>query len=82
MLMRLLLDRYGKFAGVFFSTGSQGSGQESTALTVLPFFAHHGINFVPIGYKCGKLGDNSAVHGGKFILAQLALFVFSLFLIE
>jgi hypothetical protein len=27
---------YGKFAGVFFSTGSQASGQETTALSCLP----------------------------------------------
>jgi NAD(P)H dehydrogenase (quinone) len=49
---------YGKFAGVFFSTSSQASGQETTALSCIPFFAHHGINFVPIGYKCGKLGKH------------------------
>jgi NAD(P)H dehydrogenase (quinone) len=55
---------YGKFAGCFFSSGSQASGQETTALSCLPFFVHHGINFVPIGYKSGKLNDNSAVHGG------------------
>jgi len=56
---------YGKFAGVFFSTGSQASGQETTALSCLPFFVHHGISFVPIGYKSGKLGDNTAIHGGS-----------------
>lgn len=56
--------RYGKFAGTFYSTGSQASGQETTALSCLPFFVHHGINYVPIGYKCGKLGDNSTIHGG------------------
>lgn len=33
----------GKFAGVFTSTASQHGGQESTALTTLPFFAHHGM---------------------------------------
>jgi NAD(P)H dehydrogenase (quinone) len=55
----------GKFGGIFFSTGSQGSGQETTALTLLPYFAHHGINFVPIGYKNKRLGDLSEVHGGS-----------------
>lgn len=55
---------YGKFAGTFYSTGSQASGQETTALSCLPFFVHHGINYVPIGYKCSKLGDNTAIHGG------------------
>jgi NAD(P)H dehydrogenase (quinone) len=56
---------HGKFAGVFFSSGSQGSGQETTALSCLPFFVHHGINFVPIGYKSGQLKDNTEVHGGS-----------------
>jgi NAD(P)H:quinone oxidoreductase type IV len=56
---------HGKFAGVFFSTASQGSGQETTALTAIPFFAHHGINFVPIGYKNPRLTDLTTVHGGS-----------------
>ncbi len=56
---------HGKFAGVFFSTGTQGSGQETTALTLLPYFVHHGMNFVPIGYKNKNLGDLSSVHGGS-----------------
>ena len=56
---------YGKFAGCFFSTSSQGSGQETTALSCVPFFVHHGINFVPIGYKSEKLVDNSDIHGGS-----------------
>ena len=56
---------HGKFAGIFFSTAGQGSGQETTALTLLPFLAHHGINYVPIGYKNPKLGDNTQVHGGS-----------------
>jgi len=56
---------YGKFAGVFFSSGSQASGQETTALSCLPFFVHHGINFVPIGYKSAQLKEISEVHGGS-----------------
>jgi NAD(P)H dehydrogenase (quinone) len=56
---------YGKFAGVFFSTGSQASGQETTALSCLPFFVHHGIRFVPLGYRNPKLMDLNEVHGGK-----------------
>ena len=59
------LIRYGKFAGTFFSTSSQASGQETTALSCVPFFVHHGINFVPIGYKSGKLTDNNEIHGGS-----------------
>jgi NAD(P)H:quinone oxidoreductase type IV len=55
----------GKYAGTFFSTASLGSGQETTALSCLPFFAHLGMVYVPIGYKFGRLSDLSAVHGGK-----------------
>jgi NAD(P)H dehydrogenase (quinone) len=33
----------GKFAGIFTSSASQHGGQETTALTTIPFFAHHGI---------------------------------------
>jgi len=41
---------WGKYAGVFISTASQGGGQESTALAAMSTFAHHGIIFVPLGY--------------------------------
>ncbi|RKP27107.1 NAD(P)H:quinone oxidoreductase, type IV, partial [Syncephalis pseudoplumigaleata] len=40
-----------KMAGVFFSTGSQHGGQETTALTFLTTFAHQGIIFVPLGKR-------------------------------
>ncbi|KAI9591527.1 flavoprotein-like protein [Syncephalis fuscata] len=38
-----------KMAGLFFSTGSQHGGQETTALTFLTTFAHQGIIYVPLG---------------------------------
>ncbi|KAI8048988.1 flavoprotein-like protein [Syncephalis plumigaleata] len=38
-----------KMGGLFFSTGSQHGGQETTALTFLTTFAHQGIIFVPLG---------------------------------
>ncbi|TFK47633.1 flavo protein WrbA [Heliocybe sulcata] len=41
----------GKFAGVFISTASPGGGQESTAIAAMSTFAHHGIIYVPLGYK-------------------------------
>lgn len=44
----------GKPCGMFFSTGTQGGGQETTALTTLTQFAHLGMVFVPIGYAYGK----------------------------
>jgi NAD(P)H dehydrogenase (quinone) len=55
----------GKFVGTFFSTATLGGGQETTALTCLPFFVHMGLNFVPIGYKFPLIFDLSAAHGGS-----------------
>eukprot|EP00271_Cylindrocystis_brebissonii_P002460 TRINITY_DN13075_c2_g1_i1.p1 TRINITY_DN13075_c2_g1~~TRINITY_DN13075_c2_g1_i1.p1 ORF type:complete len:208 (-),score=44.16 TRINITY_DN13075_c2_g1_i1:1282-1905(-) len=43
----------GKPAGIFFSTGSQGGGQETTAMTAITQLTHHGMVFVPIGYTYG-----------------------------
>ncbi|KAJ2800247.1 hypothetical protein H4R21_003255 [Coemansia helicoidea] len=55
----------GKPAGIFFSTASQHGGQEATAFSTLPFLAHHGIIYVPFGYKHPHLFDNSEVIGGS-----------------
>ena len=54
-----------KFVGTFFSSSSIGQGQESTTFTCLPFFAHMGMLYVPIGSKHRLLQDNSMVHGGS-----------------
>jgi len=55
----------GKPAGIFFSTGTQGGGQETTALTFLTQFAHHGMVYVPIGYSSPKLMEMGETHGGS-----------------
>ncbi|KAI9503984.1 hypothetical protein GGI25_000865 [Coemansia spiralis] len=55
----------GKPAGFFFSTGSQHGGQESTVLTTLPFLAHHGMLYVPLGYPHPNLFTNEEVVGGS-----------------
>jgi len=55
----------GKTAGVFFSTASQGGGQETTALTTLTQFAHHGMVYVPIGYTDQSLLNLDEIHGGS-----------------
>eukprot|EP00736_Rhodelphis_marinus_P003337 Rmarinus@m.29283 len=55
----------GKMAGVFFSSGTQGGGQETVALTTLTQFTHHGMIFVPIGYSCPALLDMNEMHGGS-----------------
>jgi multimeric flavodoxin WrbA len=59
----------GKIAGIFVSTASPGGGQESTAMNTLSTIAHHGIVFVPLGYKYAfaQLTNLSEVHGGTFI---------------
>lgn len=58
---------WGKYAGVFISTATAGGGQESTALASLSTLTHHGIIFVPLGYKTvfSSLANLSEVHGGS-----------------
>jgi NAD(P)H dehydrogenase (quinone) len=56
----------GKPAGVFFSTGTQGGGQETTPLTAVTQLTHHGMVFVPVGYTFGaKMFDMEKVQGGS-----------------
>jgi len=55
----------GKPIGVFFSTGTQGGGQETTTLTSLTNFIHHGMLFVPIGYSTPILMSMDEIHGGS-----------------
>lgn len=58
---------WGKYAGVFVSTGTLGGGQESTVIAAMSTLAHHGIIYVPLGYKTAFpiLGDVSEVRGGS-----------------
>ena len=58
---------FGKYAGLFISTGSLGGGQESTAIAAMSTLAHHGITYVPLGYAqtFGLMADLSEVHGGS-----------------
>lgn len=58
---------WGKHAGLFISTGTQGGGQESTALSSMSTLAHHGFVYVPLGYKnaFGQLSNLNEVHGGS-----------------
>lgn len=56
----------GKPAGLFFSSASQGGGQETTALTAITQLAHHGMVFVPSGYTYGpELYDLTEIRGGS-----------------
>ncbi|CAJ1978654.1 unnamed protein product [Sphenostylis stenocarpa] len=42
-----------KLAGIFYSTSSQGDGQETAPLSAITHLVHHGMIFVPIGYTFG-----------------------------
>jgi NAD(P)H dehydrogenase (quinone) len=42
---------WGKYAGLFISTGTLGGGQESTAIASMSTLTHHGFIYVPLGYK-------------------------------
>eukprot|EP00051_Salpingoeca_urceolata_P006936 m.91805 g.91805 ORF g.91805 m.91805 type:complete len:249 (+) comp15051_c0_seq1:198-944(+) len=56
----------GKAGGVFFSTGTQNGGQETTALTTVTQLTHHGIIFVPPGYSYGaSMFSLDEPHGGS-----------------
>jgi len=56
---------FGKLYGLFFSTASQGGGQETTVLTTLPNFTHHGMVFVPQGYPDPSQFNMDEIHGGS-----------------
>ncbi|PLN77913.1 protoplast secreted protein 2 precursor [Aspergillus taichungensis] len=58
---------WGKYAGLFVSTGTQGGGQESTCLAAMSTLAHHGFIYVPLGYKTvfPLLSNLNEVHGGS-----------------
>ncbi|KAI6703917.1 probable NAD(P)H dehydrogenase (quinone) FQR1-like 1 [Syzygium oleosum] len=56
----------GKPAGIFYSTGSQGGGQETTPLTAITQLTHHGMIFVPVGYTFGAgMFEMEQVKGGS-----------------
>ncbi|PGH07219.1 NAD(P)H:quinone oxidoreductase, type IV [Helicocarpus griseus UAMH5409] len=58
---------WGKYAGLFVSTGTPGGGQESTNIAAMSTLAHHGIIYVPLGYKTvfPALSNLSEVRGGS-----------------
>ncbi|WVQ98937.1 NAD(P)H:quinone oxidoreductase, type IV [Kwoniella sp. CBS 9459] len=54
----------GKFVTMFTSVAGQHSGHESTAITSFPFFAHHGLVYVPIAYSDPSIGNVETLQGG------------------
>lgn len=57
---------YGKPAGAFVSTGTNG-GRETTIYNLLSTLTHHGMLYVPLGYKAafGELTTLDEVHGSS-----------------
>jgi len=57
----------GKYAGVFVSTSGPGGGQETTVYNSLSALVHHGIIYIPLGYKhaFAQLTNLEEVHGGS-----------------
>lgn len=58
---------HGKVAGLFVSTASYGGGQETTIKSALNYLSHHGIIYIPLGYKnaFAELANIDEVHGGS-----------------
>jgi NAD(P)H dehydrogenase (quinone) len=58
---------WGKYAGLFISTGTLGGGQESTAISTMSTLTHHGFVYVPLGYKhtFAQLANLEEIHGGS-----------------
>ncbi|GAU26442.1 hypothetical protein TSUD_294080 [Trifolium subterraneum] len=61
----------GKPVGIFYSTGSQGGGQETTPLTSIIQLGHHGLIFLPIDYTFGDgMFETENVKGGSLYGAE------------
>ncbi|KAF7723366.1 hypothetical protein EC973_002065 [Apophysomyces ossiformis] len=54
-----------KFVTTFFASASQHGGQETTALTAITYFAHHGLLYVPFGFADVSMFDNNQIMGGS-----------------
>jgi len=57
----------GKYCGIFVSSAGMGGGQESTCISAMSTFVHHGQIFVPLGYAHSFpiLTDLSEARGGS-----------------
>lgn len=58
---------HGKVAGFFVSSNSYGGGQEATIKSALDYLSHHGIIYIPLGYKnvLAELANIDEIHGGS-----------------
>ncbi|KAK9383549.1 flavoprotein-like protein [Kockiozyma suomiensis] len=56
----------GKSAGFFVSTGTPQGGQETTISNSLSVLSHHGINYIPLGYRAFPQQTSfEEFHGGS-----------------
>ncbi|TPX33935.1 NAD(P)H dehydrogenase (quinone) [Synchytrium endobioticum] len=55
----------GKHGAAFTSSSTQHGGQETTIMTFLTHFVHHGVIYVPLGYSSKILHDQTEVIGGS-----------------
>ncbi|CCH59886.1 hypothetical protein TBLA_0C00700 [Henningerozyma blattae CBS 6284] len=57
----------GKVAGFFVSTSTYGGGQESTVKNCMSYLVHHGIIYIPLGYKTAfsDIANIEEIHGGS-----------------
>ena len=67
----------GKMCSVFVSTGTPGGGQESTVLNALSTFVHHGMMYIPLGYKntFAQMSNLSEVRGGTYFCSDFLEYV-------
>lgn len=57
----------GKVAGLFSTSAGYGDGQEAAIKSFLNYLAHHGIIYIPLGYKnvFAEIANTEEVHGGN-----------------
>lgn len=55
----------GKVASMFTSSASQHGGNETTIVTALPLFLHHGMIYVGLPYSCRKQLTLDEITGGS-----------------
>lgn len=55
----------GKVASAFSSSATQHGGQESTLITAIPLFLHHGMVYVGLPYSCQAQMGVDEIKGGS-----------------
>ncbi|KAK9479890.1 flavoprotein-like protein [Lipomyces japonicus] len=58
---------HGKYVGQFVSTSTPGGGQEVTFANAISTYVHHGLIYVPLGYKnaFAQITNLTEVHGSS-----------------